>query len=134
MSDENLTPKEKIIQRLLRADQITEDEAAILLKEPDPKVVKEIQFIPLPRPVSPLPPIGPIPTTPISPLSPFQPKPNPWPNPFKQNDWINDELQRRIDHAERCQCNPKNGGSGMCGCVLASPVIYSSSSTSNTTS
>jgi hypothetical protein len=123
MSDENLTPREKIIQRLLRAEQITEEEAAVLLKEPDPKVVKEIQFIPMPRPISPLPPIAPYPTVPKSPFSPV----NPWApkpvQPFQADPF---------DYFESCGCNPKNGGSGLCGCVLGTRTIYSTSTNKTT--
>lgn len=29
-----------------------------------------------------------------------------------------DEAQRRESHYDRCPCNPANGGSGLCMCVL----------------
>lgn len=29
----------------------------------------------------------------------------------------------QTDFFERCSCNPKNGGSGICGCIMNNPVI-----------
>ncbi len=31
------------------------------------------------------------------------------------------------NYFERCPCNPKNGGSGVCGCTLNNPVTYTTS-------
>ena len=30
----------------------------------------------------------------------------------------------KTDFFETCACNPKNGGSGVCGCTLGTKVIY----------
>jgi hypothetical protein len=57
----------------------------------------------------------------FNPIVPYIPEPE----PLNNNDWISRELNQRMNIAENCPCNPKNGGSGMCGCTLASPVIYS---------
>lgn len=33
--------------------------------------------------------------------------------PYSSGNW------QPNDHAEKCSCNPKNGGTGICGCVLS---------------
>ncbi len=38
---------------------------------------------------------------------------------------INDELIRKTELIDRCGCNPKNGGSGVCGCTMSSMTIIS---------
>ena len=96
------TKKKLIIDRLLENNDITPEEAAELGQS------DEI-FVPI---------------VPVDAPEPFQPFDiEPYPFDPRQN-WINDELNRRADHARRCACNPANGGSGLCGCTLASPVIY----------
>lgn len=42
--------------------------------------------------------------------------PSPNPNNFKSND------DRLAEWYDRCSCNPKNGGSGICGCVPPFPT------------
>lgn len=39
--------------------------------------------------------------------------------------WIQQKEQNiyKNDFYENCSCNPKNGGSGICGCVLSQPTI-----------
>jgi hypothetical protein len=32
-------------------------------------------------------------------------------------------MKRPIRHFERCSCNPDNGGSGMCGCVIGQMIV-----------
>lgn len=49
--------------------------------------------------------------------------PQPINNPLGSDDWATREMNRRIQYAENCPCNPKNGGSGICGCTLANPFI-----------
>jgi hypothetical protein len=29
-----------------------------------------------------------------------------------------------VPYWETCSCNPKNGGSGICGCILGNGIIY----------
>lgn len=29
-----------------------------------------------------------------------------------------------FNYADRCLCNPKNGGSGICGCTMGSKITY----------
>lgn len=88
--------KEGLIQRLLKAGKITQDEAYLLSR-------KEIEYIPQP-PVSPFPPIG------RKGLN-------------SQQTWMDHEMERRNNIAKNCSCNPENGGSGICGCVLTGPII-----------
>lgn len=44
--------------------------------------------------------------------------------PFKKSslNWqeqlANNELERRAEILDKCSCNPKNGGSGVCGCTI----------------
>lgn len=101
------TRKEIIIDRLLEEETITPLEAAELLKE-DYKVPQ-------------------LPYIPAIPQQPYMPS---YPSPMRvQEDWklkwINQEMDRRARIADACPCNPKNGGSGMCGCVLTGPIIMS---------
>ena len=102
------TRKETIIDRLLEKKEITPFEAVELLKE-DYKVPQ-------------------LPNLPQLPYIPQQIPSNP-PLPFPQplidwrQKWANDEMNRRMQIAARCSCNPANGGSGVCGCVLTGPVI-----------
>ncbi len=106
--------KEALIRKLLKEKKITEDDAIVLRREE-----KEIQFIPMPQPQKfkmpePLP------------SYPAQPYPN---YPLGNQDWIHGEMERRAKIAENCSCNPKNGGSGVCGCTLTGPVITSRATT-----
>lgn len=32
-------------------------------------------------------------------------------------------MKRAIRHFEKCSCNPSNGGSGMCGCVIGQTIV-----------
>lgn len=94
------TKKKLIIDRLLENNDITPEEAAELSQE-------NYDFVPIV-------------------IEPFQPiEIDPFPQFDPRQKWINDELDRRAQHAQRCACNPANGGSGLCGCTLANPVIYS---------
>jgi hypothetical protein len=88
--------KEGLIQRLLKEGKISQDDAYLLRRE------QPIQYIPTP-PVNPFPEI----------------------NRFPKQDWIQKEMENRMRIAENCACNPANGGSGVCGCTLASPLIIS---------
>lgn len=102
------TRKQILIDRLLEAKQITKEEADILLEE-----VYNMPYVP------------------IIPMQPVQPQPFPqpsYPNPLPvQTDWrdryLSNEMERRRQIAEACPCNPKNNGSGICGCTLTGPVI-----------
>jgi hypothetical protein len=98
------TVKETIIDRLIENKDITKEEGNMLLE-------KELVFIP---------------NTPVIPQLPYQPYTQPlYPMPQinPQQKWISDELDRRADFARRCSCNPANGGSGICGCVMVGPII-----------
>jgi hypothetical protein len=113
--------KQAIIQRLFEKEMITLEEVMILS-------ATEKEFIPVPyqvpqQPVFPQPqqPIYPQPYTPPSYPPQYPPS---YPNPMDQ--WAQDEMKRRAEIADRCPCNPKNGGSGICGCTLTGPVIYCS--------
>jgi hypothetical protein len=94
--------KEALLQRLLKDGKITQDEFYLLSR-------KEIEY-PSQPPVFPT--IG-------KKLVPIIPQP--FPNP--QMDWMQKEMENRQRIAENCGCNPANGGSGICGCVLTSPII-----------
>jgi len=89
--------KERLIDKLLKEGKINQDDAYVLRREESGVVY----------------------------LTP--PQPNPFIKEFpaikKQNDWITNELNRRADIAANCACNPANGGSGVCGCVLTGPII-----------
>ncbi len=100
MMKDNLK-KQLIIDRLLKTNYITPEEAEILCEE-------NYEFIPY---------IPNLPELQIEEYYPIQP-------PNFPNIWMNEELERRMNYAKNCQCNPANGGSGMCGCTMASPVIY----------
>lgn len=94
-----MTDKDRLISRLIEKGEITEDEAKIL-RGGEVVIIKEHDFA-RPDDVNPFPPLTPTP----------------------QQDWINAELQRRANIAKNCGCNPANGGSGICGCVLTGPII-----------
>lgn len=89
--------KEALIQRLLKEGKISQDEFYLLSR-------KEIEYVPQP-PVSPFPPI------------------RKYPQQYPQMDWIEQEMSKRQRIADNCSCNPANGGSGVCGCVLTGPII-----------
>lgn len=114
--------KNEIIQRLFNEKIITLEEVMILSES-------EKEFVPVPYPAPAPAPIFPQPQQPIYP-QPYTPPsyppqyPQTYPNPMDK--WAQDEMQRRMEIADRCPCNPKNGGSGICGCVLTGPVIYCS--------
>jgi hypothetical protein len=38
-------------------------------------------------------------------------------------DAVSPEAGKVRSHYDKCSCNPKNGGSGVCGCVLNTPVL-----------
>jgi len=92
--------KEGLIQRLLNEGRISPDEAALLRKKEE----KEIQYIPSPTPQYPMTPMPSI-------------------KPYRQKTWMEEEMDKRARIAENCGCNPANGGSGVCGCVLTGPII-----------
>jgi hypothetical protein len=97
--------KEYLIEKLLKEGKISQDDAYLLRREE-----KGVVYLTPPEPnrfIKQVPGIYPAQQ----------------PNPYKQNDWITDEMNRRAKIAENCPCNPANGGSGLCGCTLASPVI-----------
>lgn len=51
---------------------------------------------------------------------PYYPQPygtGTWPYAFTQTGGVS--------HVDQCACNPKNGGSGICGCTLGGPTITS---------
>lgn len=96
--------KEALLQRLLKDGKITQDEFYLLSR-------KEIEYVPQP-PVVPFPQIG----KKLTPVVPFPNNPNTQP-------WMEAEMERRQRIAENCGCNPANGGSGICGCVLTGPII-----------
>lgn len=88
--------KAKIVERLLEEKHITAEEAVVLLRE--------VEYID-PNPV-----IGPG-------IIPICPAPN-FPNPF---EITGDE--EMVPYGEICSCNPKNGGSGICGCIMANQLV-----------
>ena len=66
------------------------------------------------QPVNPIPPSYPIPRTgDWAPLPPNSCYPN------SDNDMV--------PYGEICSCNPKNGGSGICGCVMGNKLVPRSS-------
>ena len=87
--DDDATKRMLIVHRLLLAKQITIEEAVKLLSAP-----REIVDPPV------------VPAT----------KPQiTWIEPTSQS-WIFEQQQRFYDWIDRCPCNPKNGGSGICSC------------------
>ena len=38
------------------------------------------------------------------------------------NTWI--QPYKVTTHFDTCSCNPKNGGNGICGCILNNPITY----------
>lgn len=72
------------------------------------------------QPVNPIPPSYPIPRT--GDWAPLQPIPC-----YQNSD--ND----MVPYGEICSCNPKNGGSGICGCVIGNKLVPRSSGKSNFT-
>jgi hypothetical protein len=49
-------------------------------------------------------------------------------NPFKDNKWKNPytvtfDSPDEVPYGEICGCNPKNGGSGICGCVMGNKMV-----------
>ena len=98
---ENIT-KAQIVQRLLENKSITASEAVTLLQE-------QTQYIPV-HPIN-------IPQVPINiPQVPNYPLITPY---FK--DYNNDE--EMVPYGTYCSCNPANGGSGICGCVMANKLV-----------
>ncbi len=96
------TRKETIIDRLLELAAITPMEAVELLKD-------DYKFPQVPY----------LPTYPMQPLPPIVPQQD-W-----RQKWVNEELDRRARVIDNCPCNPKNGGSGMCGCTMSGSIIMS---------
>ena len=94
--------KAKIVQDLLDKDLISAEDAVVLL-------TPSTMFPnPTPKDSNPLP-YTPYPSTPI----PYNPTPT--------NTPYNPEI-----YYEKCSCNPKNGGVGVCGCILNTWVTYTS--------
>lgn len=44
------------------------------------------------------------------------------PSPNKTTGGLKSSSDRLAEWYDRCSCNPKNGGSGICGCVPPSPT------------
>jgi hypothetical protein len=88
--------KESLIQRLQKEGKITQDEAYLLRREKQ----KEIEYIP-----------G---NNGFPPIRKFR---------STQDDWMENEMEKRQRIAENCSCNPAKGGSGICGCTLTGPII-----------
>lgn len=92
--------KIEIVERLLEEGNITAKEAAVLLKE---EVIERI----VPQDNNPF--VGPG-------IVPFDfPKITP---PFEITG--DDDM---VPYGEICSCNPKNGGSGICGCIMANKLV-----------
>lgn len=91
--------KQTIIDRLLLEEKITLEEFEVL-KNNDNVFSPALPFIPQPINIPPIPIDN-------------------W-----RDTWIQQQMERSAMIAENCACNPKNGGSGLCGCTLANSVIY----------
>lgn len=102
------TRKETIIDRLLELKAITPMEAVELLKDD-----YKYPHVPV-LPITPIP----MPQQPAIPQYPMFPQQQDW-----RQKWVNEELDRRAKYVENCPCNPKNGGSGMCGCTMSGSII-----------
>ena len=103
--------KEEIIHRLLEEGHISPVEAAVLLKE---VVIERVIEKIIPQQDFPDNPwIGPNITGPFAP-----------PNPF---EITGDE--EMVPYGNICSCNPANGGSGICGCVMANKLVPKNSKT-----
>lgn len=89
--------RSEIVQRLLDEKQITAAEAVILLQETVIQKPWDNNQI-----------IGP---------GPFAPPdyPNPW-------DIICEE-DEMVPYGNICSCNPANGGSGICGCIMGNKMV-----------
>jgi hypothetical protein len=42
---------------------------------------------------------------------------------FVPNQLINNPVDDKVPYHEICGCNPKNGGSGICGCVIGNKLV-----------
>ena len=53
-----------------------------------------------------------------------EPTPNPFiPTPGFRVQEIPCDIPDEVPYGEICGCNPKNGGSGMCGCVMGNKMV-----------
>jgi hypothetical protein len=43
--------------------------------------------------------------------------------PFDQWTPIGGSIDNRVPYSTLCSCNPANGGSGICGCVMANKLV-----------
>jgi hypothetical protein len=59
--------------------------------------------------------------------SEIQPK-NFTPNPLITNPCYTDD---KVPYCEICSCNPKNGGSGICGCIMGNKLVDRNGGKSN---
>jgi hypothetical protein len=66
---------------------------------------------------------SPIDKTIINPFPKINPEPNPL-TPFKStpNPYIGGQ-SGKVMYSEICSCNPANGGSGICGCVIGNKLV-----------
>ena len=67
-------------------------------------------------------------TYPIPRPNPFpNTKTFPWPSPNTNpyNPFVGGE-PGQVTYADICSCNPKNGGSGICGCVIGNKIVTTS--------
>jgi hypothetical protein len=57
----------------------------------------------------------------LHPDPPYEnPYKGPWTNPYIINF---DSLPDEVPYGDLCSCNPKNGGSGICGCVMGNKMV-----------
>lgn len=99
--------RKALIAKLLAEGKISKHQAIILGREPQPEQMPTI------RPVLPLP-------RPFRPTLPYMPQ---YPVPFQTFPNMSEGWPNKSDYAESCPCNPKNGGSGMCNCIMGGPTI-----------
>jgi len=75
-------------------------------------------------------PTKPTPSTPLNPFNPF----NPWVVPNKPNPYIGGGTGDIVRYGDLCSCNPKNGGSGICGCTIGNKIVENPCGTTTSTS
>jgi hypothetical protein len=73
-----------------------------------------------------------IPTSPIN-YPPGVRKFEPYPPSPPKNPYYPNSDNDMVPYGEICSCNPKNGGSGVCGCIIGNKLVPKPSDKSNST-
>jgi len=57
-----------------------------------------------------------------SPIEDFKPSPM-WQEPHYVNPYRAGKTDIKVTYSDICSCNPKNGGSGICGCIMGNELV-----------